>query len=72
MLDVDPLLTQRLHGAHDPAAPESTRALDVGAVEERAVERQETTRLQHAANLPQHAGLVPRQVNRVEENDRVG
>src|SRR5206468_5048082 len=45
VLDLDPLLPQRLYRAHDPTAPEAARSLDVGSIEERAVEREQAAGL---------------------------
>src|SRR6266404_432161 len=71
VLDLDALLTQRLHGAHDPAPPEAARSFDIRAIEKRAVEREQPARLQHAPDLFQHLYLIGHQMNGVEEYDRV-
>jgi hypothetical protein len=63
VLDVMPSRAA-LDGTHRRQNP--ARTFDVGAIEERAVEREQATGLQHAANLTQHGQLVFHEMDRVE------
>ena len=72
VLDFEAALAQHLHRAHHPAAPESRRPLDVGAVEERRIEREHAVRFQRLANFGEHLGLVGHEVDGVQEHDRIG
>ena len=69
VVDLDALLAQRLHGAHDPAAPKTARAFDIRAIEERAIERQHAAGFQDPPDLFQHLRLVGHQMDGVEEHD---